>query len=88
MPVVEAHLKYKGEVTYDDWIVVRVWMGEIKRAAIQFVYEIWNETRGLSVTNGYTWHVFMSPETRRAIGIPQQFRDLLLRDPDEFDRLP
>jgi len=88
MPVVEVHAKYKGEVTYDDWIVVRVWLAEIKRAALKFEYEVWNETRQLTATEGYTWHVFMSPETRRAIGIPPEFREMLLRDPDQHERLP
>jgi acyl-CoA thioester hydrolase len=88
MPVVEAHLAYKGEVTYDDWIVVKVRATEIKRASLKFEYEVYNETRDVLATTGYSWHVFMSPETRRAIGIPEQFRELLTRDPDEFERLP
>jgi acyl-CoA thioester hydrolase len=88
MPVVEAHLKYKGEAKYDDWIVVRVRLSEMKRAALKFEYEVWNETRDTLVTEGYTWHVFMSPETRRAIGIPPQFRELMTRNPADFERLP
>ena len=87
LPVVEAHLRYKGEVQYDDWIVVRVWVSEIKRAAMQFQYEIFNETHGKIVTEGYTWHVVMSPESRKAVSIPPFMRELLERDPASFERL-
>src|SRR6476661_8406010 len=50
MPAVEAHLRYKGEVKYDDWIVVRVWVEQVRRSAMQFQYEILNETTGKVVT--------------------------------------
>lgn len=83
MPVVEAHVEYKGEVSYDDWITVKVWLDEMSRAAVKFSYEIWVDGRQRVATVGHTWHVFMSPETRRAIGIPAEIRAMLHRIPDE-----
>ena len=77
LPVVEAHVRYRGEVRYDDVITVRVWMEEIKRAAIRFQYEVVNE-QGKVVTEGYTWHVMMGKE-RKAASIPQTIRELLER---------
>jgi acyl-CoA thioester hydrolase len=61
LPVVEAHVRYKGEVGYDDCVVVRVWVSEIKRAAMRFDYQVLNETTGQLTTEGYTWHVVMNP---------------------------
>lgn len=87
LPVVEAHLRYKGEVKYDDWIVVSVWMSEIRRAAMRFEYEVLNETSGKVVTEGYTWHVLMG-EARKAISIPPDLLKWLHRDPAHFDRVP
>ena len=87
LPVVEAHLRYKGEVKYDDWVLVRVRVTELKRSAMRFDYEVVNETTGKVVTEGYTWHVVMSPETRRAMSIPPFMRELLERDPAFQDRL-
>src|SRR5437588_4409699 len=43
LPVVEAQARYRGEVKYDDWITVKIWMEEIKRSAMQFRYEVINE---------------------------------------------
>ncbi|MBX3118319.1 MAG: acyl-CoA thioesterase [Fimbriimonadaceae bacterium] len=86
LPVVEAHVRYKGEVKYDDWITVRVWIGEIKRAAIQFQYEVLNESTGKVVTEGHTWHVMMGSE-RKAVTIPSAIREMLDRDPAGYERL-
>ncbi|MFZ4506315.1 MAG: acyl-CoA thioesterase [Fimbriimonas sp.] len=76
LPVVEAHLRYKAEVKYDDWIQVKVWVSEVKRAALRFDYQIINESTGAVTTEGYTWHVMMGHE-RKAITIPKQLREWL-----------
>ncbi len=77
LPAVEAHVRYRGEVRYDDVITVRVWMEEIKRAAVQFKYEVVSE-EGKIVTEGYTWHVLMGKE-RKAVSIPPAIREMLER---------
>jgi acyl-CoA thioester hydrolase len=80
LPVVEAYARYKGEVKYDDVIIVRVQVTEIKRAAIKFEYEVVNESTGKVTTEGHTWHVLMGKE-RKAISIPPAIREMLDRDP-------
>ncbi len=87
LPVVEAHIRYKGEVAYDDLIVVRVKVVEIKRAAMKFEYEVFNETSGKVTTEGYTWHVVMNPSARKAMSIPPLMRELIERDPAEYETL-
>lgn len=87
LPVVEVWSRYKGEVKYDDDIVVRVRLAEVKRAAIKFEYEVHNLTTGQDCTTGYTWHVFAGGDPLRAVSVPQEVRDLLMRDPSQFDRL-
>lgn len=85
LPVVEAYVRYKGEVKYDDLISIRIHVSEIKRAAMRFDYQIFNEDR--LVTEGHTWHVVMSPETRKAMTIPTFMRELLERNPADFETL-
>lgn len=84
LPVVELHVRYKGEVHYDDDIVLRIWVSEVKRAAIRFDYEVFNETAGATVTEGYTWHVLMGNE-RKAVSIPPELKEMIGRDPDAWD---
>lgn len=86
LPVVEIGIRYRGEVRYDDWINVSVWVAEIRRASIQFAYEVENESTQKKVTDGFSWHVLMGT-ARRAVSFPPQILDLLNRDPDQFDSL-
>jgi acyl-CoA thioester hydrolase len=81
LPVVEAHVRYKGEVKYDDLIVVRIRLAEVKRAAMRFEYQIFNHDK--LATEGHTWHVLMGSE-RKAVTIPPHIREMLDRDPDAF----
>ncbi len=87
LPVVEVWARYKGEVKYDDWIVVRVWLAERKRAAIQFRYEVVNESLGKVVTEGYTWHVFVGEEMK-PVTISDAVKSMLDREPSDWERLP
>lgn len=86
LPVVEAHANYRAEVKYDDWIAVRVWLSEIRRASIRFDYEVINESTGKSCTTGHTWHVVMGPH-RKAVSVPPQIREWLDRNPADFTPL-
>lgn len=80
LPVVEAHVRYKGEIRYDDLVVVRVWMEEVKRAAMLFKYEVVLDGSDKVLTEGHTWHVLMGHQ-RKAITIPPEVREMLERDP-------
>ncbi|MCB0825256.1 MAG: acyl-CoA thioesterase [Armatimonadetes bacterium] len=86
LPVVEVWSKYRGEVKYDDLIEVEIWAEEIRRAAIQFRYEITNLTTGQKTTEGYTWHVLIGSESK-ALSIPPEVREWMDRNPDEFETL-
>jgi acyl-CoA thioester hydrolase len=85
LPAVEAHLNYRGEVKYDDWITVRIWVSEIKRASLKFEYEIYNETSEKVTTYGYTWHVLMGTE-RKAVSIPPELREWMERQPESSNQ--
>ncbi|CAN5568617.1 thioesterase family protein [soil metagenome] len=84
LPVVEVHANYRGEVKYDDWVAVRVWVSEIKRASMRFDYEVFNEETGKVTTTGYSWHVVMGGE-RKAVSIPQSIREWLDREPGSYE---
>ena len=87
LPVVEVWLRYRGEIKYDDVAVVRVKLAEVKRSAVKFEYEVFNETTRQECTTGYTWHVLASGKPIKAVSIPDDVKELLLRDPGEHVRL-
>lgn len=80
LPVVEAHVRYRAEVKYDEEIEVAIWISEIKRAAIRFEYVVTNLETGVLATEGYSWHVLMGRE-RKAMTIPPHIRELLESEP-------
>src|SRR5438477_3448778 len=75
LPVVEVWARYRGEIKYDDDILIRIRLAEIKRASMKFEYEI--SKAGEKLTDAYTWHVLMGRE-RRAISIPDDLRRKLM----------
>jgi acyl-CoA thioester hydrolase len=79
LPVVEVWAKYRGEVKYDDDIVVRIRLGELRRASLKFEYEILNETSGQITTEGYSWHVMIG-ESKKAVSVPVELREQFLND--------
>jgi len=87
LPVVEVWTRYKGEIRYDDVAVIKVKLAEVKRSAIKFEYEVVNETTGEECTTGYTWHVFASGDPIKAVTVPPEVSELLMRDPSQYDRL-
>ncbi|MBL8086839.1 MAG: acyl-CoA thioesterase [Chthonomonas sp.] len=78
LPVVEVHVRYKGEVKYDAEIDVEVTVTEISRSAMKFDYVVRDSETGRVTTEGYTWHVLMGQQ-RRAISIPPDVRAMLDR---------
>lgn len=83
LPVVEAWLRYKGEVKYDDLIEIHIWLDEVKRASMKFSYEVVNTETGKVVTTGYTWHVWVGGGEMKSITIPEEMRELLYKQPGQ-----
>jgi acyl-CoA thioester hydrolase len=77
LPVVEVWARYRGEIVYDDEVLIRVRVAEVRRAAIKFEYEVVSAS-GTKKTDGYTWHVLMGSE-RKAVTIPEWLREKLNR---------
>lgn len=86
LPVVEVHARFRDSVKYDDLIIVRIRLTEIKRSAMRFDYEVFNTVSGKVSTEGYTWHVLMG-EQGKAVSVPLDVRALLERDPTQFDTI-
>lgn len=87
LPVVEVWARYRGEVKYDDTIVVRIKLAEIKRAALKFEYEVFNQETLSVTTEGYTWHVLID-HTHKAVSVPEVWKAKLLSPPVSSNSSP
>lgn len=75
LPLVEAHVNYRGRAKYDDLLHLRVTMQMQGRASLRFVVQITNDAGG-PVADGYTIHAILDA-ANRAIRPPAWLIQLL-----------
>ncbi|MEW5743084.1 MAG: thioesterase family protein [Myxococcota bacterium] len=75
LPVVEAHCEYRAPARYDDLLIIRVHVEELRRASIRFEYEVLREGGPLLAT-GYTRHACIGRDGKPT-GLPADVVALL-----------
>jgi acyl-CoA thioester hydrolase len=66
LPVIEAHVNYRGRATYDDELVMSTRASMASRLRIRFDNEIRHSGTGSVVADGYTVHAVMDRSGRPA----------------------
>jgi acyl-CoA thioester hydrolase len=64
LPVIEAHIKYRGRATYDDELTMTTRASMASRLRIRFENEIRHCATGALVAEGYTVHAIARPGGR------------------------
>jgi acyl-CoA thioester hydrolase len=82
--VVESYCRYKAPAFYDDVLMVRTHITELRRRSLRFGYEIIRESDGKIIAEGETGHV-VTDGTGRVRSLPQDFAELLLAPPIEAE---
>lgn len=85
--VAECYCRYKAPAYYDDVLMVRTHITELRRRSLRFGYEIVRESDGTIIAEGETGHV-VTDKTGRVRSLPPGFADLLLSHPLEADGEP
>lgn len=75
LPVVEATCSYKASAKYDDVLVVRAWVSELKRASLTFSYEIRREGEERVLATGRTVHACITREGK-PVRLPEEVTTL------------
>lgn len=76
LPVVEAHLKYRQAVLYDEEVIIQPQLTECDRAKLRLEYSLWMEGEKHPRITGYTIHSYMG-STGRAIRAPKEILTFL-----------
>lgn len=76
LPVVEATAAYKAPAKYDDVLVIKATITELRRASLQFEYEIRRETDGALLVTGRTVHACVGRDGKPT-RLPEKVSDLL-----------
>jgi len=68
LPLVEATLRLRAPVGYDDVITIKTWIAQLRSRVIVFSYVIYHD--GRSVAEGTTTHACVDAKTNRAVAMP------------------
>lgn len=66
LPVITAHAEYKASARYEDVVLIRAHVSELRRVSFRFDYEILREGDGLKLCTGYTVHACIARSGRPA----------------------
>ena len=72
LAVVEAHCRYLRPARYDEEIVVRTWVANANRRAVEFGYQIRDAQSGRQLAAGGTKHVFLGAEMK-PVKLPEKY---------------
>ncbi len=70
--VVDARCRYKAPARYDDELVVRTRIKNVRESLVHFVYELSRASDGLLLAEGETTHVVINREMKKT-PIPETY---------------
>jgi acyl-CoA thioester hydrolase len=82
--VAESYCRYKAPAYYDDVLIVRTHIAELRRRSLRFGYEIIRDSDGVVIAEGETGHVVTDGDGR-VRSMPPGFAELLLAPPIDPD---
>jgi acyl-CoA thioester hydrolase len=80
--VVESYCRYKSPAHYDDELIVRTHITELRRRSLRFGYEIVLDETDEIIAEGETMHLITDSEGR-VRSFPEPYKQLLLGSIDE-----
>lgn len=73
LPVVDARCRYKSPAYYDEQIVVRTELRNVRGALIHFVYEVVRQSDGTILAEGETTHLVVNARMEKRM-LPERYR--------------
>jgi len=70
--VVDARCRYKAPAAYDDEIIVRTWLKNIRESVIHFGYELVRVGDGELLAEGETTHIVADAQMRKTV-LPEKY---------------
>ena len=70
--VVDARCRYKAPARYDDEIIVRTHLKNVRESVIHFGYELLRESDGLLLAEGETTHI-VTNSAMKAVSLPEKY---------------
>jgi len=77
--VAESYCRYKSSAYYDDELIVRTCVTELRRRSLRFGYEIVRAETNEVIAEGETMHVITNSDGR-VRSFPESYKQMLLTD--------
>jgi acyl-CoA thioester hydrolase len=77
LPLLEAGVTYKNPAKYDDLILVKATVKELYSPKVHIEYLITRKETEEIIAEGFTTHVFMNAETKKAVRPPKIYIETL-----------
>jgi acyl-CoA thioester hydrolase len=79
MVVAEIYCRYKSPAFYDDNIVVRTKLEEVRSRTVRFMYEVFRPSDNTILVEGESTHIF-TDKTKKVRQLPPKYKELLEKD--------
>jgi acyl-CoA thioester hydrolase len=80
LPVTDLRVKYRAPAKYDDELIVRSKILELRSRAISFTYEVVRANDGTLLAEGETHHIVMNSQGR-ARAFPAKYAEMMTERP-------
>ncbi len=80
MVVAESYIRYKSPAFYEDILIIRTKVGEVRSRSIAFVYQVYRASDDMLIAEGETLHLVTDRE-RKVRTLPDIYRSLLADEP-------
>jgi len=79
LPVVEVRCRYKVPAQYDDTLVIRTRLVNLRPSLITFGYETIRQSDGALLAEGESIHIVVGPDKKKKIQLPEKYLKPLRR---------
>ncbi len=76
MPVVDAHCRYRAPAVYDEEVIVRTHLKNVRESMAHFVYELRRANDGKLLATGETMHLAIDSE-KKSTSFPEKYMKAL-----------
>lgn len=77
LPLIEAKVQYFSPATYDDILQITASLSQFHSPRVHIEYEIKRKEDGTLIAKGYTTHVFIRADTKKAVRPPKMYVEAL-----------
>ncbi|MBX7170689.1 MAG: acyl-CoA thioesterase [Pyrinomonadaceae bacterium] len=84
MVVAEIYCRYKSPAFYDDHLIVRTKIEEVRSRTVRFIYEIFRPSDNTFLVEGSSMHIFTDKE-KKVRTLPDKYRELLSKEIETVD---